>query len=125
MGSEKKKPKTADLWSTEELSTNFAELEGQDGRVVAVDPDTYRVVVARESHRKVKNLAYHEGSAASFPGTDSETYDMVFSSFVHPSPAPFPFLSSLIKKKFKNSCVIVTRMGFDAYRFKMDWIFIN
>ena len=85
-----RKKKTADLWSTEELSTNFAELVGQDGRVVAVDPDIYRVVVPRESHRKVKNRAYHEGSAASFPGTDSETYDMIFSNFVHPFPPSIP-----------------------------------
>ena len=67
---------------TGELSAYLSELVGQDGRVVAVDPDNYRVEVARESHREVKNLAFHEGSSASFPGMDSETYDVIFSNFV-------------------------------------------
>ena len=67
---------------TGELSAYLSELVGQDGRVVAVDPDSYRVEVARESHREVKNLAFHEGSSASFPGMGSETYDIVFSNFV-------------------------------------------
>ena len=67
---------------TGELSAYLSELVGQDGRVVAVDPDSYRVEVARESHRQVKNLAFHEGSSASFPGMGSETYDIVFSNFV-------------------------------------------
>ena len=67
---------------TGELSAYLSELVGQDGRVVAVDPDSHRVEVARESHREVKNLAFHEGSSASFPGMGSETYDIVFSNFV-------------------------------------------
>ena len=67
---------------TGELSAYLSELVGQDGRVVAVDPDSYRVEVARESHRQVKNLEFHEGSSASFPGMGSETYDVVFSNFV-------------------------------------------
>ena len=67
---------------TGELSAYLSELVGQDGRVVAVDPDSYRVEVARESHREVKNLTFQEGSSASFPGMGSETYDIVFSNFV-------------------------------------------
>ena len=67
---------------TGELSVYLSELVGQDGRVVAVDPDSYRVEVARESHREVKNLEFQEGSSASFPGMGSETYDIVFSNFV-------------------------------------------
>ena len=67
---------------TGELSVYLSELVGQDGRVVAVDPDSYRVEVARESHRQVKNLEFQEGSSASFPGMGSETYDIVFSNFV-------------------------------------------
>ena len=62
---------------TGELSAYLSELAGQDGRVVAVDPDSYRVEVARESHREVKNLTFQEGSSASFPGMGSETYDIV------------------------------------------------
>ena len=67
---------------TGELSAYLSELVGEDGRVVAVDPDSYRVEVARESHREVKNLAFHEGSSASFPGMGLKTYDIVFSNFV-------------------------------------------
>ena len=52
---------------TGELSVYLSELVGEDGRVVAVDPDSYRVEVARESHRQVKNLEFQEGSSASFP----------------------------------------------------------
>ncbi|XP_022782227.1 uncharacterized protein LOC111323188 [Stylophora pistillata] len=51
---------------TGELSVYLAELVGQDGRFVAVDPDVHRLQVARESHREVKNLAFHEGSSANF-----------------------------------------------------------
>ena len=67
---------------TGELSAYLSELAGQDGRVVAVDPDSYRVEVARESHREVKNLTLQEGSSTSFPGMGSETYDIVFANFV-------------------------------------------
>lgn len=67
---------------TGELSAYLAELVGQDGRVVAVDPDIYRLEVARESHREVKTLAFSEGNSADFPGMGSETYDMIFSNFV-------------------------------------------
>ena len=42
----------------------------------------YRVEVARESHREVKNLTLQEGSSTSFPGMGSETYDIVFANFV-------------------------------------------
>ncbi|RMX48181.1 hypothetical protein pdam_00015398 [Pocillopora damicornis] len=67
---------------TGELSAYLSELVGQDGRVVAVDPDSYRVEVARESQREEKNLTFQEGSSTSFPGMGSETYDIVFSNFV-------------------------------------------
>ena len=67
---------------TGELSAYLAELVGQDGRVVAVDPDVNRLQVARESHGDVKNLAFHEGSSSNFPRMGSETYDIVFANFV-------------------------------------------
>ena len=67
---------------TAELSAYLAELVGQDGKVVAVDPDIYRLDMARESHRKVKNLTFEEGSSANFPGMGSETYDVIFSNYV-------------------------------------------
>ena len=67
---------------TGELSAYLAELVGQDGRVVAVDPDVNRLQVAQESHGDVKNLAFHEGSSSNFPRMGSETYDIVFANFV-------------------------------------------
>ena len=67
---------------TGELSAYLAELVGQDGKVVAVDPDIARLQVAQESHSEVKNLTFHEGSAGNFPGMGSETYDIVFSNAV-------------------------------------------
>jgi len=67
---------------TGELSAHLAELVGQQGKVVAVDPDIGRVHVAQETHKGVKNLTFHEGSAAYFPGMSSETYDIVFSNAV-------------------------------------------
>ena len=67
---------------TGELSSYLAGLVGQDGKVVAVDPDIARLQVAQESHSEVKNLTFHEGSAANFPGMGSETYDIVFCNFV-------------------------------------------
>ena len=65
-----------------ELSVNLAELVGQDGKVVAVDPDIDRIKVAQESHKEVKNLTFYEGSAANFPGMGSETYDIVYANYV-------------------------------------------
>lgn len=67
---------------TGELSAYLAELVGQDGRVVAVDPDVNRLQVAQESHGDVKNLAFHEGSSSNFPRMGSETYDIVFANSV-------------------------------------------
>ncbi|KAL9952297.1 hypothetical protein ACROYT_G039532 [Oculina patagonica] len=63
---------------TGELSVYIAELVGQDGKVVAVDPDIDRIKVAQESHSTVKNLTFYEGSSTNFPGMGSETYDIIF-----------------------------------------------
>ena len=67
---------------TGELSAYLAELVGQDGRVIAVDPDIDRIKAAKESHSAVKNLTFHEGSAANFPGIGSETFDVIFGNLV-------------------------------------------
>ncbi|KAL9958124.1 hypothetical protein ACROYT_G035095, partial [Oculina patagonica] len=67
---------------TGELSVYLAELVGQDGKVVAVDPDINRIKVAQESHKGVKNVTFVEGSAANFPGMGSDTYDIIFSNLV-------------------------------------------
>ena len=67
---------------TGELSAHLAELVGQYGKVVAVDPDVCRVHVAQGTHRGVKNLTFHEGSTTHFPGIGLETYDIIFSNYV-------------------------------------------
>ena len=67
---------------TGELSVYLAELVGQDGKVVAVDPDIDRIKVAKESHKGTKNLTFTYGSASNFPGMGSETYDMIFANHV-------------------------------------------
>ena len=68
---------------TGELSACLAEHVGQDGKVVAVDPDIARLELAQESNREVKNLTFHEGSASNFPGMGhAEMYDMVFCNAV-------------------------------------------
>lgn len=67
---------------TGELSTYLAQLVGQEGKVVAVDPDGDRVKVAQKTHTTVKNLTFLEGSASSFPGMGSETYDIIFCNYV-------------------------------------------
>ena len=67
---------------TGELSTYLAELVGEKGRVVGVDPDTDRIKVAQESHKGITNLSFFEGSTCNFPGMGSETYDWIYSSAV-------------------------------------------
>ena len=67
---------------TGELSVYLAELVGQKGKVVGVDPDNDRIKVAQESHKGIKNLTFVEGSTSSFPGMGSETYNIIFSNYV-------------------------------------------
>ena len=69
---------------TGELSAYLAELVGQQGNVLGVDPDIDRIKVAQESHKGVKNLSFAEGSTSNFPNMGSETYDIVYcSSVIH------------------------------------------
>ena len=67
---------------TGELSAYLAELVGQQGNVLGVDPDIDRIKVAQESHKGVKNLSFVEGSTSNFPNMGSESYNIVFSNFV-------------------------------------------
>ena len=67
---------------TGELSTYLAELVGQNGSVIGVDPDVDRIKLAQESHNRVKNLLFVEGSTSNFPGMGSETYDIIYSNAV-------------------------------------------
>ena len=67
---------------TGELSAYLAELVGEQGKVVGVDPDIDRINVAQESHKGVKNLSFVQGSTSSFPNMGYESYNIVFSNFV-------------------------------------------
>jgi len=67
---------------TGELSKYLAQLVGPEGKVVAVDPDKERILLAQESYDEVKNLSFVEGSASNFPGIGSESYDIIFSNHV-------------------------------------------
>ena len=67
---------------TGELSAYLADLVGPEGKVVAVDPDKERVLLAQQSYSDVKNLSFVEGSASNFPGIGSQSYDIVFSNQV-------------------------------------------
>ena len=66
---------------TGELSAYLAELV-PEGKVVAVDPDKERLLLAQQSYGDLKNLSFVEGSASNFPGFDSESYDIIFSNHV-------------------------------------------
>ncbi|XP_078370435.1 demethylmenaquinone methyltransferase-like [Oculina patagonica] len=67
---------------TGELSAYLAELVGPEGKVVGVDPDKERILLAQQSHGEIKNLSFVEGSASNFPGIGSESYDFIFSNYV-------------------------------------------
>ncbi|XP_078371346.1 uncharacterized protein LOC144654994 [Oculina patagonica] len=67
---------------TGELSAYLAELVGPEGKVVGVDPDRERILLAQQSHGEIKNLSFVEGSASNFPGIGLESYDIIFSNHV-------------------------------------------
>ena len=67
---------------TGDLSAYLADLVGPEGKVVAVDPDKERILLAQQSFGEVKNLSFVEGSASNFPGIGSESYDIIFSNHV-------------------------------------------
>ena len=67
---------------TGDLSAYLADLVGPEGKVVAVDPDKERILLAQQSFSEVKNLSFVEGSASNFPGIGSESYDIIFSNHV-------------------------------------------
>ena len=67
---------------TGELSALLAKLVGSEGKVVGVDPDKERVLLAQKSHKEVPNLSFQEGSDSNFPGIGFETYDMIFCNSV-------------------------------------------
>ena len=67
---------------TGELSAYLAELVGQYGKVLGVDPNIHRIKVAQASRKEIRNLSFVEGSTSNFPGMGSETYDIFYSNAV-------------------------------------------
>ena len=67
---------------TGELSAYLAQLVGNSGKVVGVDPDKERLELAQKSHSNIDNLSFIEGSSSNFPGMGSESYDIIFSNYV-------------------------------------------
>ena len=67
---------------TGELSAYLAELVGPEGKVVGVDPDKERILLAQRTHSEIKNLSFVEGSASNLPGIGLESYDIIFSNYV-------------------------------------------
>ena len=67
---------------TGELSAYLAELVGPEGKVIGVDPDEQRIKVARQSHGKIKNLSFVDGSASNISEIFPESFDIIFSNYV-------------------------------------------
>ena len=67
---------------TGELSAYLAELVGPEGKVVAVDPDKERILLAQQTYGELRNLSFVEGSTSNFPGIGTESYDVIFSNYV-------------------------------------------
>ena len=79
---------------TGELTSYLAELVGNDGHVVGVDPDIERINIAVEKH-SYENIIFRQGqSSTKFPHYDEQYFDLHFSNFV------FQWLNNYEKKIF-------------------------
>lgn len=69
---------------TGEITAFIADLAGEDGQVVGVDPDEERIKVALRKHCGVKqNISFKHGDSSSqFPHFNEEYYDVHYSSSV-------------------------------------------
>ena len=68
---------------TGEVTKFIADVVGQDGEVVGVDPDEARIKIAQEKFKDVENLTFLVGnSVTGFPHARDEFYDLHFSSGV-------------------------------------------
>ena len=68
---------------TGELTRFLAELVGEDGEVVGVDPDEERINVAKENLADLPNVTVQVGDSVSgFPHANEAYYDLHFSSHV-------------------------------------------
>ena len=67
---------------TGELSALLAKLVGPEGKVVGIDPDRERVLLAQKSHSEISNLSFLEGNDSNLLGSGVETYDIIFCNLV-------------------------------------------
>ena len=68
---------------TGELTRFLAELVGEDGEVVGVDPDKKRIKVAKENLADLPNVAVQVGDSVSgFPHANEAYYDLHSSNLV-------------------------------------------
>ncbi len=61
------------------LATSLAKQVGQNGQVIAVDPDKARISLAIKKYKPIDNLTFQEGSGETITG---QGYDLVFSNYV-------------------------------------------
>ena len=64
------------------VSAYLAQLVGPQGKIVGVDPDKERILLAQQSYSEIQNLSFSEGSDLHFPGIGTETYDIIFCNVV-------------------------------------------
>ena len=97
---------------TGELSAYLAELVGPEGKVVAVDPDKERLLLAQQSFGEAKNLSFVEGSASNFPGIDSESYNIIFSNYViHWIPDKQEVFKNMFESLKRGGKIAIQYMG--------------
>ena len=64
---------------TGQLTAAIADLVGEEGRVVGVDPDQERIDLARQKYKVCHNIEFFKGSDSDFP---AGPYDVIYSNFV-------------------------------------------
>ena len=90
---------------TGELTSYLANLVGEDGEVVAVDPDFERIKVACEKH-PLENIRFKHGESSSeFPHYDEQCFDIHLSNFV------FQWLNNQEKKIFVQTAFNCLKPG--------------
>jgi arsenite methyltransferase len=81
------------------LTTHIAELVGEEGRVVGVDPSTERIAIANEITKP--NLSFHEGKAEDLSRFPAASFDVLFVNstlhWVQNQPAALKEFARVIK----------------------------
>ena len=90
---------------TGELTSYIAELVGNDGHVVGVDPDVERIKIAVEKH-SYGNIIFRYGESSSkFPHYDEQYFDIHFSNFI------FQWLNNYEKNIFVQAALDCLKPG--------------